>query len=167
MGTRLCGVVLVMRYLRQLIFPLVLPFGLVWGQGEKPELILDPNTLNDPEPHWPMVLDNVLEEPVAWDSLFPLDTTAVVTEGYRVQVLATHSAQKADSLQALLEGKIDDPVYVVFETPNYKVRVGDYLSRSQAEAQQAKLVKLGYPNAWILRSRIKPQNVQVSWPLAD
>jgi len=156
-----------MRYLRQLIFPLVLSFGLVWGQGEKPELILDPNTLNDPEPHWPMVLDNVLEEPVAWDSLFPLDTTAVVTEGYRVQVLATHSAQKADSLQALLEGKIDDPVYVVFETPNYKVRVGDYLSRSQAEAQQAKLVKLGYPNAWILRSRIKPQNVQVSWPLAD
>jgi hypothetical protein len=159
--------VLVMRYCRQIVFLLVLSFGLIWCQDEKPELILDPNTLNDPEPHWPMVLDNVLEEPVAWDSLFPLDTTAVVTEGYRVQVLATHSAQKADSLRSLLEEKIHDPVYVVFETPNYKVRVGDYLSRSQAEAQQAKLVKLGYPNAWILRSRIKPQNVQVSWPLAD
>lgn len=156
-----------MRYFRRLIFLLALSLGWVWCQDEKPELILDPNTLNDPEPHWPMVLDNVLEAPAAWDSLFPLDTTAVVTEGYRVQILATHSAQKADSLRLLLEQKIDDPVYVIFETPNYKVRVGDYLSRSQAEAQQAQLVKIGYPNAWILRSRIKPQNVRVSWPLAD
>ena len=167
MGTRLCGVGLVMHYLKHFTALLVLSAGILWSQQEKPELILDPNTLKDPEPHWPMVLDNVLEEPAAWDSLFPLDTTAVVTEGYRVQVLATHSAQKADSLRLLLEEKIDDPVYVVFETPNYKVRVGDYLTRSQAEAQQARLAKMGYPNAWILRSRIKPQNVQVSWPLAD
>jgi len=156
-----------MPYLSRIVFLLLVSFGWVWSQDEKPEVLLDPNTLNDPEPHWPIVLDNVLEEPVAWDSLFPLDTTAVVTEGYRVQVLATHSAQKADTLRALLEKQIDDPVYVIFETPNYKVRVGDYPSRSQAEAQQARLVKLGYPNAWILRSRIKPQNVQVSWPLAD
>ncbi|GIS72017.1 MAG: hypothetical protein CM1200mP10_15940 [Candidatus Neomarinimicrobiota bacterium] len=50
-----------------------------------------------------------------------------VLEGYRVQVLATRYIERADSLAIIMKNTINDSVYVDFEAPNYKVRVGDFI----------------------------------------
>ena len=47
-----------------------------------------------------------------------------------------------------------------FETPNYKVRVGDFINRDSAELLQQELLNMGYKSAWILRSRITAQKAK-------
>ena len=56
-----------------------------------------------------------------------------------------------------MKNTISDSVYVDFEAPNYKVRVGDFIDRDIAETLQQELVQMGYNSAWILRTRINSQ----------
>jgi hypothetical protein len=77
-----------------------------------------------------------------------------------VQILATRYFEYADSLATSISSKINDSVYVEFETPNYKVRVGDFINRDSAELLQKELLKMGYKTAWILRTRITAQRAE-------
>lgn len=53
--------------------------------------------------------------------------------GYRIQVLATSVRAEADSVRFfLLENFIEQPVYMIYEAPLYKLRVGDFLERKEA-----------------------------------
>jgi len=52
---------------------------------------------------------------------------------------------------------LTDSVYVVYETPNYKVRVGDFIAREDADKMRQKLQNMGYLSAWVIRTRITPQ----------
>ena len=88
------------------------------------------------------------------------DSTKYISEGYRVQILATRYFEYADSLAISISSKINDSVYVEFETPNYKVRVGDFINRDSAELLQKELLKMGYKTAWILRTRITAQRAE-------
>jgi hypothetical protein len=54
-------------------------------------------------------------------------------------------------------------VYVDFEAPNYKVRIGDFIDRDSAESLQQELVQMGYNSAWILRSRINSQASRINY----
>lgn len=115
----------------------------------------DPSVLKNYDPDWPILLSPTLGD---YQITFQDDTTTqkkIEVEGYRLQVFATKSKQTADSLKTVLEGKLDEPVFVKFEVPNYKVRVGNCKDRSDAEALQTKLAKSGYPFAWIVRTRIE------------
>jgi hypothetical protein len=50
-------------------------------------------------------------------------------------------------------------VYVEEEAPYYKVRIGDYLSRTKAEADLVILkTRKGYPDAWIAKTMIFSQD---------
>jgi len=85
------------------------------------------------------------------------DTTQIIVEGFRVQVLATRTRENADQLrQTLAEGNAEE-IYIVFEAPNYKVRMGNFIDRRHAESLRQTLVKSGYPSAWIIRTRIVPK----------
>lgn len=82
----------------------------------------------------------------------PAPPTAVY--GFRVQVFAGNY-NNALKLKALLEKELDEAVYVEFIPPYYKVRVGDFLTREQAQAFLAKLKALGYTDAFIVESEIQ------------
>ena len=69
-------------------------------------------------------------------------------------MLAKRYFERADSLAVIMKNTVRDSVYVDFEAPNYKVRVGDFIDRNSAESLQQDLVQMGYNSAWILRSRI-------------
>jgi hypothetical protein len=56
-----------------------------------------------------------------------------------------------------MKNTVSDSVYVDFEAPNYKVRIGDFINRDSAESLQKDLVQMGYYSAWILRTRINSQ----------
>ena len=121
---------------------------------------LSPKKLKDISPNWPIILNNALDDSTSFDIVLKDDSTKYISEGYRVQILATRYFEYADSLAISISSKINDSVYVEFETPNYKVRVGDFINRDSAELLQKELLKMGYKTAWILRTRITAQRAE-------
>ena len=113
--------------------------------------------LKDIPPNWPIIVNNTLDDSTSFDIVLKQDSTKYISEGYRVQILATRYFDYADSLAISISSKIIDSVYVEFETPNYKVRVGDFIDRDSAELLQQKLLDMGYKSAWILRTKITAQ----------
>jgi len=119
--------------------------------------VIDHKIVKDIQPNWPVIINNVLDDSTSFEFLLSLDSVKSVSEGYRVQVLATRYYERADSLAVLMKNTVSDSVYVDFEAPNYKVRIGDFIDRDSAESLQQELVQMGYNSAWILRSRINSQ----------
>ena len=119
--------------------------------------VIDHKIIKDIQPNWPVIINNVLDDSTSFEFVLSLDSVQSVLEGYRVQVLATRYIERADSLAAIMKNTISDSVYVDFEAPNYKVRVGDFIDRDTAETLQQELVQMGYNSAWILRTRINSQ----------
>jgi len=79
--------------------------------------------------------------------------------GYRVQLLATPNYQEADSLLSGIREQFENEAraYLVYDSPNYKIRIGNCESRSEAEQLQSVAKQMGYRYAWIVRSTIFPQ----------
>ena len=119
--------------------------------------VIDHKIVKDIQPNWPVIINNVLDDSTSFEFLLSLDSVKSVSEGYRVQVLATRYYERADSLAVLMKNTVSDSVYVDFEAPNYKVRIGDFINRDSAESLQKDLVQMGYYSAWILRTRINSQ----------
>ena len=48
-----------------------------------------------------------------------------------------------------------EKIYIKFELPNYKLRVGNFDSRKKAEAYRNKVIQLGYRSAWVVPTLIE------------
>jgi hypothetical protein len=75
--------------------------------------------------------------------------------GYRVQLCATpdEAAARAYYHDALMKF-MDLGVYLQFDSPYYKVRVGDCKSRFEAEELQKRVQQSGFPDAWVVRTKV-------------
>ncbi len=92
-------------------------------------------------------------------STVPPDTFAVAppdtVQGYRIQVLATNDFDEAASVRNSLNSELPNLwVYMVYDAPTYKIRVGDYVNRSDAYFPLDSLVAMGYKEAWIVPDRV-------------
>ena len=125
--------------------------------------VIDHKIVKDIQPNWPVIINNVLDDSTSFEFLLSLDSVQSVSEGYRVQVLATRYFERADSLAVIMKNTVSDSVYVDFEAPNYKVRIGDFIDRDSAESLQQDLVQMGYNSAWVLRTRINPQASRIKY----
>ena len=125
--------------------------------------VIDHKIVKDIQPNWPVIINNVLDDSTSFEFLLSLDSVQSVSEGYRVQVLATRYFERADSLAVIMKNTVSDSVYVDFEAPNYKVRIGDFIDRDSAESLQKELVQMGYNSAWILRTRINSQASRINY----
>jgi|TARA_B100000809_G_scaffold119318_1_gene117551 hypothetical protein len=125
--------------------------------------VIDHKIVKDIQPNWPVIINNVLDDSTSFEFLLSLDSVQSVSEGYRVQVLATRYFERADSLAVIMKNTVSDSVYVDFEAPNYKVRIGDFIDRNSAESLQQDLVQMGYNSAWILRTRINSQDSGINY----
>lgn len=69
-----------------------------------------------------------------------------MVEGYRVQVYSSNQQQVAKNeallLQQELESQLDMPVYALSEPPFWKVRIGNFLTREEANIYRAAIVEL-------------------------
>ncbi len=74
--------------------------------------------------------------------------------GFRVQVLSTQIGEEAEEMRLKLISQINHSVQVIFDAPNYKVRVGAFQDRKDAQRLLDQLDFLGYRKAWIIRARI-------------
>ena len=125
--------------------------------------VIDHKIVKDIQPNWPVIINNVLDDSTSFEFLVSLDSVQSVSEGYRVQVLATRYFERAESLAVIMKNTVSDSVYVDFEAPNYKVRIGDFIDRDSAESLQQELVQMGYNSAWILRARINSQASRINY----
>ena len=77
------------------------------------------------------------------------------TDGYRVQVLSTDDIEEANRVRTeIYEKTARKEVYVTFEPPFYKVKAGDFTSKSEADDFKFKLNQLGYTEAKVVQETI-------------
>jgi hypothetical protein len=78
-------------------------------------------------------------------------------DGYRVQIFfdsGTYSGDRAREVKESFENDFEEiPAYLTWKAPNYRVRVGDFRSRLEAEKFLFSIRK-DYPNAWIIKDKI-------------
>ena len=78
----------------------------------------------------------------------------VVPSQYRVQVLASTSRTQVKQEKRKLAAKIKCPLSISYEAPYYKLFAGNVPQRFEAQNILAQIKKLGYNDAWIVRTAV-------------
>ena len=105
-----------------------------------------------------LIVNAINSEDETNDKVLSIDSTTIVIEGFRVQLLATRDRVSAEKFQSELEQIYNEKIYIIFEAPNYKVRIGNFIDRQSAEKMRKDFSNKGYPSAWIIRTKIEPIN---------
>jgi hypothetical protein len=74
--------------------------------------------------------------------------------GFRVQIAASRDKSNAEEVARQARSRIPETVYVVFESPYYKVRVGDFSDRALALQLRDRLRGYGYDEAWVVTTTV-------------
>lgn len=78
-------------------------------------------------------------------------------DGFRVQIFfdsGTYSGDRANEVKEEFEENNEGVnAYVTWKAPNYRVRVGDFRSRLEAE-KFLRDISEDYPNAWVIKDEI-------------
>jgi len=115
----------------------------------------DMNSVRDPVPKTPKILDKIFGTS-QFGLLDSLKNIRITTqEGYRLQIFESSSVEETNRTLRKFERSLKDSVYMVFEAPLYKLRLGNFVTKKEAEKQKTNLNKKGYKNIWIVRSRIE------------
>lgn len=79
-----------------------------------------------------------------------------ITSVFRVQILAAPSRQAADQTQARARQSLNtNDVFIDFEPPYFKVRVGNFKTRKQAETFLETIKEQGYETAFIVQAQAR------------
>jgi len=70
---------------------------------------------------------------------------------FRVQVFASKSFDEAQQFASDIEQLFPEGVFVEYQTPYYKVRVGEFYEPDEGEAFLDFVKQLGFKNAWLVR----------------
>ena len=115
----------------------------------------DMNSVRDPVPKTPKILDKIFGTS-QFGLLDSLKNIRITTqEGYRLQIFESSSVEETNRTLQKFERSLKDSIYMVFEAPLYKLRLGNFITKKEAEKQKENLNKKGYKNIWIVRSRIE------------
>lgn len=91
----------------------------------------------------------------------PVDSTRVpaardsVADGFRVQVFASSDREVAENARVVAEQRLHLPGYLELENGVYKVRVGDFVGRPDAEKALTMIRSTQYSDAWITPSKVR------------
>lgn len=79
-------------------------------------------------------LDVLTQKQAAINKRTSMMTSAGQYKGYRIQVLSTSNREEAFRVKAdLLLNYPDQKSYTIFQSPNFKVKIGNFLKKSDAE----------------------------------
>jgi hypothetical protein len=77
--------------------------------------------------------------------------------GYRIQIFFDSGINSSDRAKQARDEFLflfpDVPAYVSWKAPNYRVWVGDFRNRLEAE-KVLQSILIGYPNAWVIKDEI-------------
>ncbi len=97
-----------------------------------------------------------IKEPSASDRIGQ-DTLRVVKKmGWKVQLFSTTDFYHADTVYfQAIDDFIEQDVVKVFNSPYYKIRLGNCTTREEAEDLLDRALNLKYRDAWIIRTAVK------------
>jgi hypothetical protein len=89
-----------------------------------------------------------------------------IVQGFRIQIFSSSGVDEVTLIKDIASSKFfGDSVYVVYDAPVYKVRVGDFLNRYEANQRLPEFIEKGYRDAWIVPDRIiQRKSVHVPLP---
>jgi hypothetical protein len=73
---------------------------------------------------------------------------------FRIQILASSQIDMARREQLNAERVIGKPVFMAADQSLYKLYVGDFKTRAEAEAALPEVRKLGYRDAWVVNAKV-------------
>ena len=114
----------------------------------------DMKTLKTNSPEFPLVINKVL----TGNHLFIIDSIKQlklnINEGYRIQIFESTMSSIARAEAKRFQNILGDSVYIDFEAPLYKLRIGNFVERKKAERAIESIERLGAKDAWIVRTKI-------------
>lgn len=138
-----------MRYrevILSFLFSLILIGGIAQSQESNVVIVQD------------QAIDTILSKHIEMNETLLQNEDNYAIDGFRIQIFeesGNKSSTQAREVMAEFSEKFTDiPVYLTWQAPNFKVRVGDFHSRMQAEGFLKKIQR-DYPIAWVIRDKIK------------
>lgn len=113
-----------------------------------------PSDFTDNPPNLPKVVLPSFDESDDFDTVADTSFTTSV-KGYRIQVTISQDENELIKIKEKLQLTIKEKIYIKFELPNYKLRVGNFDSRKKAEAYRNRIIQLGYRSAWVIPALIE------------
>ena len=113
----------------------------------------DINDIVDESPYFPLIINKVF----SGSHLSIIDSMKKIEEKelevFRIQIFESTVASIARAEAKRFQNILGDTVYINFETPLYKLRIGNYINRKNAEGAIESISKLGAKDAWIIRTK--------------
>lgn len=78
-----------------------------------------------------------------------------VISGYRIQIFAGREQRPALAVKKEAENRFKLPVYLAYEAPQYKIRIGDFITREEATEFCQQVRAEGFRDAWIVKSNVQ------------
>ena len=126
---------------------------LLFGSENDSLFWFDVNDIEDEIPYFPLIINKVF----TGDHLFIIDSMIKIEEKklevFRIQIFESTVASIARAEAKRFQNILGDTVYINFETPLYKLRIGNYINRKNAEDAIESISKLGAKDAWIIRTK--------------
>jgi len=91
---------------------------------------------------------------LAYDKEEPGIPKVRIAPGYRVQLYSGSSREIARVKRTELKVRYQYEVYLIYEAPFYKVRIGDFWSRDDALRFSRVLRKEGFRESWVVKSPV-------------
>jgi hypothetical protein len=96
-----------------------------------------------------------------------IEDSSVSVPGYRIQIFSSSSFTRSNELYQTVRLEIlEEHVYLIYDAPFYKIRVGNFLDRDEAEDFRITL-RRDYPDSWIVRTKVFPYLIPPSKLLSD
>tara|TARA_Y100000768_G_scaffold290886_1_gene224978 strand:+ start:275 stop:706 length:432 start_codon:yes stop_codon:yes gene_type:complete len=126
----------------------------IYAQENDSLFWFDMKTLKNNPPEFPLVINKVLTGNHLYiiDSIKQLDLK--VNEGYRIQIFESTVSSIARAEAKRFQNILGDSVYIDFEAPLYKLRIGNFIERKKAEKTIEAIERLGARDTWIVRTKI-------------
>ncbi len=107
----------------------------------------------------PMGTDSSGAEP---DTGLVAQTDTLNHQAFKIQIYTSKLFGEAQHTKRVAEEIFDRPVYLDYEVPYYKVRVGSFADRYEAEDYAQRVRSAGYPDAWVVATTV---NIRQAAPL--
>ena len=125
----------------------------VFSQSDDSLFWFNEYDLDEKLPKFPLIINRVLTGGHIPLIDFMKKQKVGLFEVFRIQIFESSVPSIARAEAKRFQNILGDTVYIDFETPLYKLRIGNYNSRKNAEKAIKSISRLGAKDAWIIRTK--------------
>ena len=127
----------------------------IFSQDSDSLFWFDANTLDNELPNFPLIINKVISGNNMHIPESKNESSQITKEVFRIQIFESSVASIARAEAKRFQNIFGDTVYTDFETPLYKLRIGSFQNRKDAEEAVESISRLGAKDAWIIRTKAK------------